>query len=336
MTVHAIVHAAPFLAAPGVTVGIAFTIPSRLRNRIQGWATRSWRNVKYELYTNYLVNPRSRRQFRAHTPGLSVVQRRVLEQLCSRGVAFVQQDELGVDAQQWGELRVLVEQFAAGTTVRDAIRRFPEEVNRPDVVADGYMVKLYPKRPMLPADHPLLRVGLDSQVLDVVNSYLGLWAKLIYTDVWHTIPIDPGRRIGSQNWHRDPEDSTLVKVYMYFSVVDATAGPLEYIPGSAVGGPYANVRAWKPRAPRYPAAGELEQLLPTAERVSCTGSPGTIVFCDTGGFHRGGVATEKPRIAATWTYVRPGSMKITSERRFDVDYSAAQPGFSLPARYALS
>ncbi len=336
MTGHVTTLIAPVAAGSGVALGVGVVIWDGFRNRITGWANRSWRNLKYEAHSRYLTNPSSRRLFAAHAVALTTVQRRVVDEMTKRGVAFVQQDELGIPPEHWTRLRALVEQFATSEKVREGIRRFPEQFARGKMVSDGYMVKLYPDGPTLAADHPLLGAGLDSSMLGVVNSYLGLWAKLIYTDVWHGIPIDLGRRIGSQNWHRDPEDKTLVKIYMYFSDVDATAGPLEYVPGSAVGGPYGQVRAWKPGGARYPGPGELEQLLPTAERVSCTGTPGTIVFCDTGGFHRGGVATQKPRIAATWTFVRPASMKVTSHRRFQVDHSAAQPGFSVPARYALS
>jgi hypothetical protein len=37
------------------------------------------------------------------------------------------------------------------------------------------------------ADNPLLNLALHPLVLDVVNSYLGLWSKLIYFDMWHTL-----------------------------------------------------------------------------------------------------------------------------------------------------
>jgi len=30
-------------------------------------------------------------------------------------------------------------------------------------------------------------ISLHPLVLDVVNSYLGLWSKLIYFDMWHTL-----------------------------------------------------------------------------------------------------------------------------------------------------
>jgi len=264
------------------------------------------------------------------------MQERVLRDLSTRGLAFARYDELGVSSSDWTRLRAIVDSFAASERVREAIRRFPEEFARREMRGDDYMVKLLPKNVTLPADHPLVTIGLSSAVLDVVNRYLDLWAKLIYTDVWHTIPFDPGRRIGSQDWHRDPEDSTLVKVYMYFSNVDATAGPLEYIPGSAPGGPHAEVWPWKPRGERYPPAAELEQLLGDVERVSCLGTPGTVILCDTGGFHRGGIATEKPRIAATWTFVRPASAKVTSERRFTVESSVDHTSLSPAARFALS
>jgi hypothetical protein len=318
-------------------MGQIFQASRKLRWQIRSWLRNSWRNASYRVYSQYVGNPPSRRLFRAHLPELTAVQRRVLQDLSSSGVALVRYDELGIHPESWARLQELVEAFAMSAKVEEAIRRFPEEFKRRELTGDDYMVKLYPDsdHTRLAADHPLLQVGLSAPVLSVINSYLGLWAKLIYTDVWHTFPIDMGKRIGSQRWHRDPEDSSLVKVYIHFSEVDETAGPLEYILGSAERGPYGHIRAWKPRTPRYPPPDEIERLLPAVERVRCVGGPGTVVFCDTGGFHRGGVATQRPRIAATWTFVRPASIEFTSKRRFQVDNSNARVERSLPARFAL-
>src|SRR2546427_5306683 len=249
MTVHVTALIAPVAAGSGVALGLGVVVWDGLRSRITGWANRSWRNLKYEAHSRYVTNPPSRRLFAAHPLALTAVQRRVVDEMWKRGVAFVQHDELGMPPEVWTRLRALVEQFAMSDKGLEGIRRVPEEFARGKLPFDGYMVKLNPEGPTLAADHPLLGTGLDPSMLDVVNSYLGLWAKLIYTDVWHGIPIDLGRRIGSQNWHRDPEDKTLVKIYMYFSDVDATAGPLEYVPGSAVGSSWSSSPGAGYRAP---------------------------------------------------------------------------------------
>jgi hypothetical protein len=50
--------------------------------------------------------------------------------------------------------------------------------------------------------------------------------------------------------------------------------------------------------------------------VTFTAPKGTIIFCNTCGFHRGGFATGKPRVLATFTWDSPASLKALSERNY--------------------
>ena len=122
-----------------------------------------------------------------------------------------------------------------------------------------------PENSVHPLSHPLLAVGLSAPVLRVVSSYMNLWPKLIYADAWYSIAMDPGKRIGSQQWHRDPEDKQMVKVYLYFSEVDESAGAMEYILGTsnAIGGQGKKIGEWKAAgANLYPSAELVEQSFP--------------------------------------------------------------------------
>lgn len=304
--------------------------------QIRSWGSRAWRNLRYRWRANVTDNPRGRRLLASHRPALSPAQEQVLRDLRQRGVAFIGYRELGLDDELWQSLVGFVREFVDSARVREATARYQREHGTRTMRADDYMVKRYPEGPELAADNPLLLTGLSAPVLDVVNSYLGMWTRLIYTDVWHTFPLDAKQRIGSQEWHRDPEDSSLVKVYAYYAEVDATAGPLEYIQGTAPGGPFQDVWKWRPRGERYPPTGEVDRLLPDAPRVACVGGPGTFIFCDTGGFHRGGISTEKARIAATWTFVRPGAISVTAKRRFEVKPAeGGTPVYSPAARFAI-
>ena len=47
-----------------------------------------------------------------------------------------------------------------------------------------------------------------------------------------------------------------------------------------------------------------------------TAPKGTIIFCNTSGFHRGGFATESPRVLATVTYCSPASLASLTERNY--------------------
>ena len=128
-----------------------------------------------------------------------------------------------------------------------------------------YIMRLLGKDvPTLADDDPWLRIGIDDRMLDVVNSYFGLWSKLTYVDLWYTPPAAPGvERVSSQRWHRDYNDDRLVKVFIYLTDIDEDTGPLEYVVGSALGGEYGNEWPWKPVSnDLYPPKDEFDAADP--------------------------------------------------------------------------
>jgi hypothetical protein len=267
---------------------------------------------------------------------LTAVQRRVLGDLRETGISILPFDELIPDAELWQELEADMAGFVARAEARLAagkgggkkkflIRRYERGKS-----------KLPVERAILPSDGPWLRYAAGDELLGVVNAYRGAMTKLVDFDQWYTLPVgDSGERVDSQEWHRDPEDQHVIKVFLYFSEVDEEAGPFEYIPSSAEGGKYGDVYPWGKGTPRYPPPEELERLIPASERISATGPVGTLVVCDTSGFHRGGYARSKPRILSTHTYV---NKKITPERperrKFTVDWRDGE--LSEQSRFALS
>jgi len=59
-----------------------------------------------------------------------------------------------------------------------------------------------------------------------------------------------------------------------------------------------------------------------------------VIFCDTGGFHRGGFARTKPRILMISTFLRETARK--GKRRFEVDFEGREDTLSPQARHALT
>jgi len=286
---------------------------------------RAWRGVKYRGYGQGWLNRASRRRFEARRPTLGEAQARVVEDLRRDGFALAEVRELVPDL--WPEAAEAGRAFIGSEAVRRGIEAYRPGESR----GKGYIVKQWESRPSLPAGDPWLRLGLAPALLDTVNSYLGLWSKLNYVDLWYTIPSPVERQAqASQRWHRDPEDERLVKVFLYLSDVGAGAGPLEYVRGSHGGGRWSGL--WSnpdPGTASYPPEGELESRIPAGDRVLATGPAGTLVFCDTYGFHRGGLATEQARVLATWAYVTPASIFA---RRFDVESST---GMGEAAEFAV-
>lgn len=289
---------------------------------------RAWRGIKFHGYGQGWLNRASRRRFEQRRPTLSEAQARVVEELRRDGFAMADVRDLLPDL--WPEAAEAGRAFAAGERVRLGIEAYRPGEGR----GKDYIVKLYEPRPSLPASDVWLRIGLSPALLDTVSAYLGLWPKLNYVDAWYTIPSPVERQAqASQRWHRDPEDQRLVKVFLYLSDVDAGAGPLEYVRGSHGRGRWSGL--WPnpdPGTASYPPEGELEARIPAADRVLATGPAGTLIFCDTHGFHRGGLATRQARVFATWSFVTPASIFA---RRFDVDWPPGSTGIGEAAEFAV-
>jgi hypothetical protein len=311
---------------------VAEITPRAIARNVFLWCNDSWANARY-LYRNRLLNAPSRRLFETHRPVLDSLQQRVTDELTTNGVATVHFDELFESAERWSLLCQSYESFANSERVQEAVRSY--KGNTVDSSANKeYLIRKYPQDPTLGLNDPWLQLALDTRLLNIVNSYMGLWSKLHYLDLWYTIPLNVERsKAASQHWHRDPEDERIIKVFLYFSEVDEEAGPLQYIPGSRrrSTGPYGHLGHKRSQA--YPPERELEDRIPQTEWWTGLGRPGTLALVDTTGFHRGGYATERARLSATWTYVTPASYLA---RRFGLDRSANLAELSEEARFALS
>jgi hypothetical protein len=273
------------------------------------------------------LNAPAREAFEAARPALSPAQRRVLAGLVDDGIAHAPMTDL-VGEDWWDRLRAGVEPWIASDEVRTA-----EEAYRASDTRrwKDYLVRMFGRGATLPFDSPWIQFALQPAILDLINTYLGMLSKILYVDVWDTVPlVHAGADTGSQRWHRDPEDAKLVKVFLYFSDVDAAAGAMQYVPRSRSGEQYGQL--WPQRFPSgsVPPPDEFDRLVPPWARVTCAHAAGTLLFVDTSGFHRGGRAPERRRVLSTWTYTSQSSVW---PRAFQV---TNVPGsLSPPVRFAL-
>jgi hypothetical protein len=266
---------------------------------------------------------------------LSETQQQLLDHLRRDGIAIVPFDELFNDDRLWARLEADIGDFAGRSA-----ERVPELLARDDDKA--YIARRFvarragdakPPKWKFALTDPWLTLGLSNEILGMVNAYRGEQTHLIDLDNWYTIP-DPSadERIESQRWHRDPWDNHIVKVFIYFSDVDEQAGPFEYVRGSAAGGRYGDLWPWVPEGV-YPPDDEFEAAIPAEDRLTVTGPAGTVIVCDTSGFHRGGAASAKPRVLSYHTYVSAPTRK---SRRFKVDWGDGGYALSPAARFAIA
>jgi hypothetical protein len=269
-------------------------------------------------------------------PELSDVQQRALASLQADGVATISFSDLFGDETTWAALESEVRDFVTATE-----RDLPSQTadDRKQLYGKSFLVRRFRERKGEPRarhcpDSPWLRFGVSPELLGIVNAYRGRLMRLNDIDIWYTVPNgEADARIASQRWHRDGWEENLIKVFTYFSDVDGDAGPFEYVRGSIRGGKYGSLWPWAEKEV-YPPQDELEREIEEVDRLSLTGPSGTIVICDTSGFHRGGFARTKARILAYHTYLSADAQQ-RHRRKFEVDWDSAGETLSGSARYAL-
>ena len=71
---------------------------------------------------------------------------------------------------------------------------------------------------------------------------------------------------------------------------------------------------------------QMAEVVPADRWIKCLGPKGTIVFADTHGYHKGGLARENDRIMYTCMFTSPASESEEFFRRSDAVYQPATRG----------
>jgi hypothetical protein len=288
----------------------------------------------YELHDRLLANRASRRHYTQEPPALDEAQRSVLARLRDEGYASLPLTDLVPDTGVWQELESDAQLFVSETEDGLARESKGAESELRRRAGKEFLVRKYSWGARLGLDDPWLRLGTNPRLLGLANAYLSMWSKLEYVDVWYTAPAGSDERRSSQRWHRDFNDRHLLKAFIYLVDVDEEAGPFEYVPRSAPGGELERLWPWRPLGENYPPEDEFAERV-NGRSVTFTAPKGTIIFCNTSGFHRGGFATGKPRVLATLTWDSPASLKALSERNYIFD-ATGDTALSESQRYALT
>lgn len=285
----------------------------------------------YAMHDRVLSNRRSRRRFSGSRPELDDVQRRIVSELDADGYSLLTFAELFPESDAWPQIEAQSSRFVAETEAALVGDREGLRVR----AGKEFVVRLHSYGTEIGAEDPWLQACVSPRMLDIANSYLGLWSKLEYVDMWYSVPQpEEAARVASQRWHRDFNDKHLLKAFLYLVDVDEGTGPFQYVSGSAAGGRYSDAWPWRPLGENYPPEDELETRVPPDERHIFTGPAGTLLFCNTSGFHRGGFATERARVLATATYSSPASLASLTERSYR--FTGSLEELDASARFALS
>jgi hypothetical protein len=249
---------------------------------------------KSPLAWRYLFNLGPTVAYRSGRRALTGEAGRVLADLNRDGVAITSAEALFEGDSPYAELAAAVE--ALERRLSGEIERARAEANDPAIGRKTFIHHLLGEKPALDPQHICTRFALHNPVLQIANGYFGMYTQLRYYNVWHTLATR-GEARESQLWHRDREDYHILKVFVYFSDVDEGAGPFIYAPGTHLKGklrqdPDSYLEGGVKRSEDQ----QMAAVVPPERWVTCTGRKGTIVFADTRGYHKGGLARERDRI----------------------------------------
>src|SRR3989344_2931978 len=270
-----------------------------------------------------LLNTKARSLYRRRAPTLHLAAQKAASDLARTGIAITHLNELFP-----GEDLLEKYQSCARELEKDAAVKTNKE----------FLEFFFDETPTLDLENPFVKLGLNDKILGVVNSYMGMFSKFYYLTLNKTIPRGPeAKAVQSMRWHRDPEDTKMVKVFLYLNDVDENAGPFTYIPESHHEGKWGHLFPPEPPRGSLPPAEEVKKMIPESAIKSCVGKAGTIIFCDTRGIHRGGNAVSKERIMLTLCYASRASswpLRYCYPEGF-TKKTLAQLHLSAAAKYAL-
>jgi len=261
---------------------------------------------KNPLAWQYLFNCLPTLSYKINSSVLSKEARRVKDDLNAHGVAMTSVDALLASNRCYPELLEAIQILENDIEEElDTARSSSEDTGA--IGRKVFNVELLGRRPTFDGSSVYARFALQQEILDLANSYFGMYTNLRYYNVWHTFATDCAPR-ESQLWHRDREDFHVLKMFLYVSDVDETSGAFNYVSGTHPKGKRRQL------APYFLEGGVArsndEQM---AEAVSpehwkkCTGPRGTIIFADTRGYHKGGLARSRDRIMYTCMFTSPAS-----------------------------
>jgi hypothetical protein len=314
------------------------------RPKVDLWDTisRYWQKSRYRwpIYdlTYYFANLEPRRLYRRNGSRMKPlpIEQDVIQSLNDTGIAVIDWDQL-FPTQSFAEVKDWAEQLLDQPQVREKIKALERGMH--DAQAwKYYLVRPLGTRPVLDINEAVMKMALSEPVLRIVCGYLKMLARLTAVDLWYNVATE-GPDVFSQRWHRDPEDKSIVKTFLYLRDVEESNGPFCYIPGSHNRGPFKDFYPHAVANATYPDAGVVEARFSPEMRKVLTGKAGTLVFCDTSGFHRGGNPTGAARLLFNSVFTTNASQPILEKARLFTVHgfgSEASSVSNCAVSYALS
>lgn len=270
-------------------------------------------SLRFFVRSNFTKNLLSKLSFKNDPIYLSEKQNKILNSIKKKGFAKSSLNELFENEyeilEKFDEILIKIKKTKE---FEDALRYFERNFNES---GKSYIFKSDGNKNFkVEIDSYLINFILSDTIIDIVNSYFGMFTKLNTADLWITfLNKEKIKRTNAQRWHRDRDDVKILKIFLYLNDISSKNGATEYIPFSRKNEKYHNlakfsygsIAPWKV----YPKIEEGKEFNKN-DVEKLIGNRGTIYFVDTTGMHRGGFSNEidGERIFGYWSFVSPASV----------------------------
>ncbi len=253
----------------------------------------------------YGFNIKSTLSYKFDHPKLTGEATRVLDELNRNGIATTSVERLLPDNSSFAEMCQEVAQMES--ELADKIEEARLAANQDTEGLKTFLFKLLGEKPALDPQSIFARFALQSEVLQIANAYFEMYTQLRYYNVWHTLASNSRAR-ESQLWHRDREDHLILKLFVYFSDVDESAGPFTYAPGThRKGSVRREPETFVEKGVQRWGDEQMNAIVQNQKWIEAVGKKGDMIFADTRGCHKGGLARAKDRILYTCLFTSPTS-----------------------------
>tara|TARA_B100000768_G_C11223837_1_gene351839 strand:+ start:166 stop:1026 length:861 start_codon:yes stop_codon:yes gene_type:complete len=143
------------------------------------------------------------------------------------------------------------------------------------------------RREDLSSVNELLEIANNSDILNVVQDFLGATPTITNINMWWSIP-GKERAEQAQLFHRDVDDLKFCKLFIYFTDVDMSNGPHVYVEGSSSSKKLREIRRYNNE--------EINKAFGEYSIKYFTAPKGSAFIVDTYGFHKGLLPKNKKRL----------------------------------------
>jgi hypothetical protein len=260
---------------------------------------------RHEFTWRYMLNLVPTVSYTVAKPRLDGERLRVIDELNRNGIAITSAERLFGRRDVFENLRLAVDEvMAANANEIEGTRTMARQNARCE--QKPFLLTLLGDHPHLDPRSAYGRFALSPEVTAVAQAYFGMRVVLRHYNVWcNFVTQEPARQ--SQLWHRDPEDRYILKVFACMTAVDEGNGPFTYAPGTHPKGAVTAEPEFVHKDGKTLRSNDdqVHRLVPRERWVRGVGPAGTVIFADTRGLHKGGLAFERERLLYTAEFTSP-------------------------------